>query len=186
MQRPHKSPSTRGSDLAGILDRNIEAVLRLQNEEANARKTADRIADAVTRFTGSMTFVYLHLALFGTWIIINLPMVPLPKFDPTYVVLAMWASVEAIFLSTFVLISQNRMAAVADKRADLNLQISLLSEHEVTRLINLVSAIAKRLEIEEGHAPELEELKKDVKPEEVLDSLDAKKEQANGDYTSTV
>ena len=110
----------------------------------------------------------------------NLPMVPLPKFDPTYVVLAMWASVEAIFLSTFVLISQNRMAEIADKRADLNLQISLLAEHEVTRLIDLVSAIAKHLELEEGHAPELDELKRDVQPEKVLDSLDAKKEEASG------
>ena len=184
MQRASQPQPPPDSELAGILNRNIDAVLQRQSAEAGARKPADRIADAITRFTGSMTFVYLHLALFGAWIIINLPMVPLPKFDPTYVVLAMWASVEAIFLSTFVLISQNRMAAVADKRADLNLQISLLSEHEVTRLIKLVSAIAKRLEIEEAHAPELEELKKDVKPEEVLDSLDAKKEKVNGDSTS--
>lgn len=178
MQRPFPTPSPQESQLAGVLHRNIDAVMKRQSEEAGSRKPSERIADAVTRFTGSMTFVYLHLALFGTWIIINLPIVPLPKFDPTYVVLAMWASVEAIFLSTFVLISQNRMAAVADKRADLNLQISLLSEHEVTRLIHLVSEIAKRLEIEGGHAPELEELKKDVQPEQVLDSLETKKQQA--------
>lgn len=186
MQPDSQQKSPPHSELAGILNRNIDAVLKRQTEEAGARKPADRIADAVTRFTGSMTFVYLHLALFGAWIISNLPMVPLPKFDPTYVVLAMWASVEAIFLSTFVLISQNRMAAVADKRADLNLQISLLSEHEVTRLISLVSAIAKHLELEEGHAPELEELKKDVQPEKVLDSLDAKKEEANEGSSSPV
>jgi uncharacterized membrane protein len=56
----------------------------------------------------------------------------------------MVASVEAIFLSTFILISQNRMAAAADKRADLDLQINLLAEHEVTKLIALVSSIADR------------------------------------------
>jgi len=82
-----------------------------------------RVADAITGFTGSMRFVYLHLVLFGLWILVNLGLVPgAPEFDPSFVILAMVASVEAIFLSTFILISQNRMAAAADKRADLDLQ----------------------------------------------------------------
>ncbi len=85
----------------------------------------------------------------------------------------MFASVEAIFLSTFVLISQNRMSQQADKRADLDLQISLLSEHEVTRLITLVKAIAEKLEIEASRDPELPELQKDVEPEKVLDVMEA-------------
>jgi hypothetical protein len=73
-----------------------------------------------------MAFVYLHLSLFGFWIIANLGWIPaVPRWDESFVVLAMIASVEAIFLSTFVLISQNRMAAAADKRADLDLQINL-------------------------------------------------------------
>jgi uncharacterized membrane protein len=82
-----------------------------------------RVADAIIGFTGSMRFVYLHLVLFGLWILVNLGLVPgAPEFDPSFVILAMVASVEAIFLSTFILISQNRMAAAADKRADLDLQ----------------------------------------------------------------
>jgi len=90
-----------------------------------------------------MLFVYLHLAIFGFWIVANLGWVPgVPKWDESFVVLAMMASVEAIFLSTFVLISQNRMAAAADKRADVDLQISLLAEHEITKLATLVAAIA--------------------------------------------
>lgn len=73
-------------------------------------------------------------AVYGFWILANLGWIPgVPKFDPTFVVLAMEASVESLFLSTFILITQNRMMAQADKRADLNLQISLLSEHEVNR-----------------------------------------------------
>ena len=71
----------------------------------------------------------------------------------------MFASVEAIFLSTFVLITQNRMAAQADRRADLDLHISLLAEHEVTRLITLVSTIAERMGIAPAvNKPELAEL----------------------------
>jgi uncharacterized membrane protein len=102
----------------------------------------------VTRFTGSMTFVVIHLVLFGFWIVANIGWIPgVPQWDPTFVVLAMWASVEAIFLSTFVLISQNRMAAQADKRADLDLQISLLTEHEITKLATLLAAVAETLDV---------------------------------------
>jgi uncharacterized membrane protein len=85
----------------------------------------------------------------------------------------MVASVEAIFLSTFVLITQNRMAALADKRADLDLQISLLAEHEITRLISLVTAIAERLELDAARNPELAELSQDVAPERVMEKMEA-------------
>jgi uncharacterized membrane protein len=121
--------------LSPVLERNIRALqLRRQRDEKEAT-LEERFAEAITRFTGSMRFVYLHLAFFGFWIAANLGWAPgVPAWDQSFVVLAMVASVEAIFLSTFVLISQNRMAAAADKRADLDLQVSLLAEHEVTRL----------------------------------------------------
>ena len=161
-----------GAAMAGIVQRNIHALLERRRSEESRRTPQQRLADAITRFTGSMKFVYIHLVLFGLWILVNLPWSPLPKFDPTYVVLAMFASVEAIFLSTFVLISQNRMAEQADKRADLDLQVSLLAEHEITRLITLVRAIAARIEVDESKDPELTELQRDVAPERVLDVME--------------
>src|SRR3954465_4168153 len=159
--------------MTGVMQRNIETLLERRRTEDARKPFRVRMADAITRFTGSMRFVYIHLALFAAWIIINLPGVPLPKFDPTFVVLAMFASVEAIFLSTFVLISQNRMAEQADKRADLDLQVSLLAEHEVTRLITLVKAIAAKLDVQESKEPELVELEQDIAPEEVLDVIES-------------
>jgi uncharacterized membrane protein len=159
------------SPTATIVERNIHALLERRRSEQQRRSVQDRIADAVTAFAGSMRFVYLHLFLFGLWILLNLGWTPGLEFDPTFVVLAMFASVEAIFLSTFVLITQNRMAAQADRRADLDLQISLLAEHEITRLITLVGAIAERLGVEASD-PELPELKKDVRPEQVLDRIE--------------
>ena len=161
------------SPLARVVERNIQALLARREQEERERSSQDRIADSITRFTGSMRFVYLHLALFGLWIVINLGWTPLPRFDPSFVVLAMAASVEAIFLSTFVLISQNRMAALADKRADLDLQVSLLAEHEITRLITLVAAMAEKMGIEESRDPELSELAQDVAPERVLEEMEA-------------
>lgn len=120
-----------------------------------------------------MQFVYIHLALYAAWILVNLGVLPgLSRFDPSFVILAMEASVEAIFLSTFVLISQNRTSAAADKRADLDLQINLLTEHELTKLTEVVTAIAARLDVKPD--AEIEEVKKDVAPEAVLDELDAK------------
>ena len=159
--------------MGSVLLRNIDMLKRRRDQEEATASFQDRLAEAITRFTGSMAFVYLHLVLFGSWIIVNLGLLSfIPQFDPSFVVLAMVASVEAIFLSTFVLISQNRMAAAADKRADLDLQINLLAEHEVTKLITIVSAIADRLNINTNVDDEVEELKQDVAPEAVLDEIE--------------
>src|ERR671916_800624 len=159
-------PPPQPPGLSSVLERNIQALkARRQREEAEAT-AEERIADAITRLTGSMLFVYLHLVFFGFWIIANLGWVPgVPKWDESFVVLAMMASVEAIFLSTFVLISQNRMSSAADKRADLDLQISLLAEHEVTKIATLVSAIAERMDVRTDADHELHEIKQDVAPE---------------------
>jgi uncharacterized membrane protein len=133
------------------------------------------LAAAIGRFAGSMYFVYLHLALFGTWILANLGWIPgVRPWDESFVMLAMIASVEAIFLSTFVLITQNRMAAAVDKRADLDLQVSLLAEHEITKLADLISEIATKLGVETGRDRELQEIKQDVAPEAVLDEIERK------------
>jgi uncharacterized membrane protein len=160
--------------MSSVLERNIAALSRRRREEERRATLQERTAEAVTRFTGSMTFVYLHLAFFGGWIAANLGLVPGVKpWDESFVVLAMMASVEAIFLSTFVLISQNRMQAAADKRADLDLQISLLAEHEVTKLVTLVKAMADQMGVETSIDDELPEITRNVAPEAVLDEIEA-------------
>ena len=159
--------------LASVLDRNIRALEERRRSEERRATVQNKIAEAITSFTGSMIFVYIHLAVVIVWVSVNLGVVPGTKiWDPSFVILATAASVEAIFLSTFVLISQNRAAALADKRADLDLQINLLSEHEVTRLLTLTIAIANRLGIDMSAQPELAELEQDVAPETVLDRME--------------
>ncbi|MDT9600385.1 DUF1003 domain-containing protein [Sphingosinicella rhizophila] len=161
------------TSLNKALDRNIEA-LRLRHEKsAQAASFQEKLAETITHFTGSLRFVYLHLAAFGSWIVINLGWIEaIVPWDPSFVMLAMIASVEAIFLSTFVLISQNRMAAENEKRASLDLQINLLAEHEVTRLMSLVSAIADHFQVKCPLPDELKELERDVAPEVVLDAIE--------------
>jgi uncharacterized membrane protein len=167
--------------MAQIVERNIAELLKRREAEDQQRTWQNKLADGVTAFTGSLTFVFIHLGLFGLWIVWNLGWLGFKPFDPSFVVLAMFASVEAIFLSTFVLISQNRMAAQADKRAELNLQVSLLGEHEITRLIIMVSEMAKKQGIAQAHDPEISELAQDVKPEQVLDTIDNYQGQAKSD-----
>src|SRR3954447_9113495 len=162
-------------DLAQVVDRNIKALLEHRREQEGSRNREERIADAITRFTGSMRFVYIHLVVFGAWIIINLGWIPgIPRFDRSFVVLAMLASVEAIFLSTFVLISQNRMSSAADKRAELDLQISLLAEHEVTKIAELVARMADKLGVHTDDDRELKEVRRDVAPEAVMDAIESR------------
>jgi uncharacterized membrane protein len=173
-QQPPTVPPPQPTGLSSVLERNIQALSERRKREDKQATTQEKLAEAITRFTGSMLFVYIHLAIFGFWIVANLDLIPgFPKWDESFVILAMWASVEAIFLSTFVLISQNRMQAAADKRADLDLQVSLLAEHEVTKLVALVSAMAERMGVRTEVDHELSEITKDVAPEAVLDEIEA-------------
>jgi len=168
--------------MSQVVERNISMLLQKKNEENAKKSTEERIADKITRFTGSMLFVYLHLLIFGVWIVWNSGIIDVKPFDPSFVILAMFASVEAIFLSTFVLISQNRMNIQADKRADLDLQITLLTEHELTKLITIVHAMAQKMEVPIPDGTEINEISKDIHPEKVMDIMeDYKKDILNED-----
>jgi uncharacterized membrane protein len=168
---PHPQPDS----LNTALYRNIAALKRHHDQEARTATIHDRMARAITNFAGSFPFIYLHLVAFGFWVAANLGWIPgIRPWDPSFVVLAMIASVEAIFLSTFVLITQNRMAEENDRRAALDLQVNLLAEHEVTRLIRQTSAIAEKLGID--IRDDVEELKRDIAPEAVLDAIEEAEE----------
>lgn len=159
--------------LTKVVDRNIATIARLREEAEQQKSLQERAADAITRFSGSMTFVYIHATWFVAWIVVNLGLVGLPTFDPyPFGLLTLIVSLEAIFLSTFVLLSQNRQAALADHRADLDLQINLLAEYEVTRILSLVDRIAEKLGIDACKDPELRELEKDVEPDQLLHEID--------------
>jgi uncharacterized membrane protein len=160
--------------LASIMERNIASLIERRRREEAAMGWQARIADAATRFTGNIAFIYFHILWFGSWLTINARFVPMiPQWDPSFTLLGTVASVEAIFLSTFILIRQNRMAEADRKHADLDLQVSLLAEHEITKIVTLTSAIADHLGLDlDVDRSELEELKQHIMPETVLDKLD--------------
>lgn len=157
--------------LNSVLERNIEILTQRRRQQTLALSRQERIALAITRFAGNMGFIYLHVVLFGAWIAVNL-WPGAPHFDPTLMHLATAASIEAIFLTTFVLITQNRMSEATERRAELDVQIGLLTEHELTRLLALNSAIAQHLGVSSEIDHELDELKRDVAPDAVMEKLE--------------
>jgi len=163
-------------EICAVVERNIAALGEVRRQAERTRSLQSRIADAITTFSGSITFIYLHALWFAVWILVNLGgLGRWAVFDPyPFGLLTMIVSLEAIFLSTFVLLSQNRQAEMADRRADLDLQINLLTEYEVTRILTLVDSIADHLGLATGADPEIDELKQDVAPEQVLKEIDAR------------
>ncbi|MER8486389.1 DUF1003 domain-containing protein [Mesorhizobium sp. M1322] len=161
------------ADMQSVLHNNIQALVDHRREQEQQQAFQDRIAGVISRFAGSMAFVYLHLAILIVWVVLNLGAIPaIPPWDPSFVILAMVASVEAIFLSTFVLINQNRMAELSERRAELDLQISLLNEHETTRLIEMMSALTERLKVSTPADDELPQLAQNVDPQVVMSQIE--------------
>jgi uncharacterized membrane protein len=128
---------------------NIETIARLEHEAIERRSSGEKVSDVFTRFMGSMTFVVLHLVWLGLWFAVNLGAIPgTEPFDPfPFGILTLIVSTEGVILAIFVLISQNRMSRLANQRAHLNLQISLLAEQETTKILQKLQAIADRLDI---------------------------------------
>ena len=158
--------------MARIVERNVNALLHRKRQDDKDRTLTERAVDTISRFAGSILSVYFHIVLFSVWIVWNLGWLPAKPFDPSFIILATFAAVEAIFLTTFVLISQRRMNLQAEKWAELGLQVSLLTEHEVTHVMDLVRAIAKKMDIKVAEDKEIEELSKDIHPEKVLDTME--------------
>jgi uncharacterized membrane protein len=145
----------------GPAEENINTIIKLEEHALKERTTADRIADAIANFVGSMPFVAVHIFWFAVWTVINVGVLgAFWKFDPyPFALLCMLVSLEGVLLSTFVLIKQNRMSQRADQRAHLDLQVNLLAEKEITKVLQMQRLICQRLGIREGETdPEAIEL----------------------------
>jgi len=125
----------------------IEEVSALEGKDSASVSVSERIASAVTLFFGSMTFVWVHAVWFSVWTVASLLGLGFAEYP--FPLLTMIVSLEAIFLSTFVLISQNRQALRADRRAKVDLQVNLIAEREITEIVRLITEIHDHLGIED-------------------------------------
>jgi len=152
---------------------NVSAISRIEAASSISRGRCERISDAIAGFSGSITFVWIHLVWFGAWLFVNATP-SLPKrwhFDPPpFGVLTLVVSLEAIFLSTFIMISQNRQQMTADRRNKLDLQINLLAEQENSEMLRMLRALMKHHGLQPN--PETEALAEFTDPERVAEVLD--------------
>lgn len=151
--------------------KNVEEIARIEGQVRLTMGLSDHFADLMTRFSGSMLFVWLHVIWFGVWITLNLAGVL--AFDEfPFGFLTMIVSLEAIFLSTFVLISQNRQAYQADRRAKVDLQVNLISEQEITKILSLVAGINRHFGLHDASDLEIEHMQKDTHVGRLAEAVD--------------
>lgn len=171
--QPAQEEDTDNPSLSNVIERNIRTIVKLRLKAQRERGIQERIADVITRFSGRMAFVYVHIVWFAGWILANTGHFGIAPFDPfPYGLLTMVVSLEAIFLATFVLISQNLLSQEAERRADLDLQIGLVTEHEVTRVLQMLDAIQEKLGIANDADSDLADLEMETKPEDVLAEIE--------------
>ena len=133
-----------------VAQKNIEAIARLEKKSAQRHTPGERIAEMVTRVAGGVVFIVLHVIWFVLWISANIGIIPgITPWDPfPFSFLTLVVSLEAIFLSLLVLMTQNRLTRDADKRAQLDLQINMLAEQESTATLRLLEKICEHLGID--------------------------------------
>jgi len=168
-------PSEKGS-VHDLTQRNVELIRELEKSAKQDRSPSDKVAEVIARFCGSMTFVWVHIIWFGVWTVINI-FPGLPHIDPfPFTFLTLVVSLEAIFLSTFILISQNHDAKISERRNHLDLQINLLSEQENTKMLAMLQAIAAKVGADLEEDPHLQAMSADTEPEKVVQQIEAREE----------
>jgi len=155
-----------------LTEQNVRLIHRLESVAQKHLSRLDCMANAVSRFCGSSTFLAVHVALFTLWIGANVWPYSL-HWDPyPFTFLTLVVSLEAIFLSAFILISQNQAAKVSERRNQLDLQINLLTEQENTKMLKLLDGIAKKLDVQIEGDPSMQVLEQAMEPDKLAEQIE--------------
>ncbi len=171
---PSLYPSRSSGQSPSPVQENIRSVAELRRSFENEKTLVDRIASAIATFSGSFLFVAIHFVVITAWFIVNTAHIHgIKHFDPyPFILLAMVVSVEGVLLSTFVLMKQNLMQRRSDQRDQINLQIDLLSEKEVTKTLQLLRAICQKLEIQDPALDaELEDMSQNTSVDQLAETI---------------
>lgn len=160
--------------MAGNAQRNLSAIVEIEQEAIAARSGSERFADAVAHHAGRGWFIGAHAVWFAGWILLNAGLKGVPKFDPyPYQFLTFVVSLEAIFLSLFILMSQSRSSRQADARSHLDLQINLLAEQESTKMLQMLQSLCNHHGLAVANDPEVDNLTTPTEPAELIQELKA-------------
>ena len=144
----------------------------IKAQHASNRSPMEVMADRMIGFASSTPFLVIHAFAFIAWIFWNLPISGLPQFDPyPYGMLTMTVSLEAIFLSIFVLMTQSRESKIGELREELTLQVNLRMEEEITKTLHLVAGLYSRLGLQLADDPELKAMLEPLDPKRMESDL---------------
>ena len=168
MTRPQQ-----GDEFDRLIASNVDAITKIEAAAHANRSRADVVADAIAGFCGSVAFLWTHIVAIGGWLLLNGVLAPKHlRFDPPpFSELNLWVSLEAIFLSTFILISQNRQQRLADQRNHLDLQINLLAEQESSQMLRMMRQIMEHMEMPVD-APKADVLEQATDPQAIAEHLE--------------
>jgi uncharacterized membrane protein len=165
---------SRSSDHApAAVAENIETIIRVEDEALQARSLREAIADMIGGFVGTISFVVAQLLVFGGWVIVNAGKIPwIPPFDPfPYPLLSSVTSLEAVLLAAFVLMKQNRLGVIADRRDHLDLQVNLLTERRTTQIIQMLNRLSWHFGVEPQRDHDGRELGEPVVVEHLVEEV---------------
>jgi uncharacterized membrane protein len=144
----------------------------IKAQHSSNRSQMEIIADRMIGFASSTPFLVIHALVFIGWIWWNLPFSGMPKFDPyPYGMLTTIVSLEAIFLSIFVLMTQSRESRIGELREELTLQVNLRMEEEITKTLHLVAGLYSRLGLQLADDPELKAMLEPLDPKKMENDL---------------
>lgn len=172
---PPQSPrrEAAASSVEELTRQNVDRIQALETAEHGKATAADRVADIIANFSGSIGFVWITILLIGGWVAANLILPPRDRIDPfPFPLLTLVLSIEAIFLSIFILMSQNRAARVSDKRSHLDLQLNLLSEQENTKMLLMLEQIVAAVCADARTDPDVQVLVQATEPEALSQQID--------------
>ena len=179
LQRKRGERYREAASVDELTEQNVRAIVELERAAKLNRSVSQRVAHGIASFCGTMTFVWVHVVWFGVWLVLNtLP--GIRHVDPfPFTFLTLIVSLEAIFLSTFILIAQNEETRLGERRNALDLQINLLTEQENTKMLQMLAAIGRKLDVHFDGDPDLSVLEQATRPEKLAQQID----RASGEAT---
>jgi uncharacterized membrane protein len=161
------------ADSQDLVETTVSEVAELEQQERAKRTHVERTAALVTNWTGSIRFIIFNAAFFASWIVLNLPVSPLQFDHFPFNFLTMIVSLEAIFLSIFVLISENAQSRDSDRRARLDTQVNVIAEREVTKILGMLAAVHEHLGLTDEGDQELDAMQHRTPIDHVAQTVEA-------------
>jgi uncharacterized membrane protein len=156
-----------------LTGRNLRMILEQERVARSAHSLGERLAGHIAAFCGSMPFIWIHVAFFAAWIVFHTsPWAGLMRDPFPFFFLSFLVSLEAIFLSAFILISQNQEKRLTEQRSHLDLQINLLTEQENTHMLKMLRSIAVKVGADFDDHPDMAAMEQTTQPERLLQQID--------------